>query len=99
MTGYYQQSYDYEMPSFTFISSPEQMKKPVSSSDLGSAYLFLKHQPECACGKEFRASGKDTALQNVAKHLLPSVKFRSLQMYSFLCEIVADVLEKGKILE
>lgn len=69
MTGYYQQSYDYEMPSLTFISSPEQMKKPVSSSDLGSAYLFLKHQPECACGKEFRASGKDTALQNVAKHL------------------------------
>jgi len=57
------------MPSFTFISSPEQMKKPVSQSDLGSAYLLLKHQPVCDCGKEFRASGKDTALQNVAKHL------------------------------
>lgn len=67
MTAYYQ-TYD-ERPSFTFISSPEQLKQPVSPSDLANAFLFLRCQPVCACGKEFRASGKDTAIQNVAKHL------------------------------
>jgi len=65
LTGYYNQAMDTEL---TFIGSPETLFEDLESKHLRGAYLTLKYLPTCECGKEFRASGEDRALQQVAKH-------------------------------
>ena len=66
MTGYYNQGMETEL---TFISSPESLFDDLEAKHLRGAYLVLKFKPTCACGKEFKASGEDRALQQVAKHI------------------------------
>ena len=53
----------------TFIGSPETLFEDLESKHLRGAYLTLGFKPTCECGKEFRASGQDRALQQVAKHV------------------------------
>jgi len=54
---------------FTFISKPETFGEPLERKHLHNSYLVLKFRPKCECGKEFRSSGKDRALQQVAQHI------------------------------
>jgi len=66
LTAYYNQTMDTEL---TFIGSPEALFEDLESKHLRGAYLTLGFKPTCECGKEFRASGQDRALQQVAKHI------------------------------
>lgn len=66
MTAYYNQTMDTEL---TFIGSPEALFEDLESKHLRGAYLTLGFKPTCECGKEFRASGQDRALQQIAKHI------------------------------
>jgi len=66
LTAYYNQTMDTEL---TFIGSPEALFEDLESKHLRGAYLTLGFKPTCECGKEFRASGKDRALQQIAKHV------------------------------
>lgn len=53
----------------TFIGSPEALFEDLEAKQLHGAYLTLGFKPTCECGKEFRASGKDRASQQCAKHI------------------------------
>jgi hypothetical protein len=66
LTGYYNQGMDTEL---TFVGSPEALFDDLEAKHLRGAYLVLRFKPTCECGKEFRASGEDRALQQVAKHI------------------------------
>ena len=66
MTAYYNQEMDTEL---TFVGSPETLFDDLEAKHLRGAYLMLKYLPTCECGKEFRASGQDRALQQIAKHI------------------------------
>lgn len=66
-------SYQYNqydgMIEFTFIGTPEKFGEPLEGKHLHNSYLVLKFRPKCECGKEFRSSGKERALQQVAQHI------------------------------
>ncbi len=66
MTAYYNQGMDTEL---TFVGSPETLFDDLEAKHLRGAYLMLRFKPTCECGKDFRASGQDRALQQIAKHI------------------------------
>ena len=66
MSGYYN---NYDTPSLTFISTPDFLQTNLERTFLRNPYLLLKFRPKCACGKEFRSSGKDKAEAQIKKHL------------------------------
>lgn len=69
MTGYYNTYDQYDRPSLTFISTPEFLQTKLEAQFLQNPYLLLKFKPSCACGKDFRSSGKDKADEQIKKHL------------------------------